>query len=100
MEKTLINPNQCQAFGIPIYDETTDQHSPLGIEADFNTHIPMLMVQSTCGFIIPYHTHEDIEIYRHITISIEHSWYPLKNMFKIWRRSKGATSSTSDQPTK
>ena len=41
MGKTLINPNQCQAFGIPIYDDPTDQHRPLGIDTYFNTHIPM-----------------------------------------------------------
>ena len=35
IEKTLINPNKCKDFGIPIYDNFTDQHRPLGIEADF-----------------------------------------------------------------
>ena len=51
MGKTLINPNHCQDFGIPICDESNDQHRPLEIEIDFNTHIPMSVVISTCGFI-------------------------------------------------
>ena len=31
MEKTLINPNQCRAFDIPICDDPTDQQRTLGI---------------------------------------------------------------------
>ena len=83
MDKTLINPNQYQHFGIPICDNHTDQHKPLGIEADFNTHISMPMVRSTCGFINRYPTNDEIEICQHITISNEHDWYPQKNIFKI-----------------
>ena len=45
-EKTLIKTNQCQAFGIPICDDPTNHHRPLGIEAYFSTHIPMSMVGS------------------------------------------------------
>ena len=41
MEKTLINPNQCRDFGILICDDPTDQHMPLGTEANANTHTPM-----------------------------------------------------------
>ena len=33
MEKSLINPNQCQKFGIKICDEPTDPHRNLGIDA-------------------------------------------------------------------
>ena len=58
MEKILIDPNQCRDFGIPICDDPTDQHRPLGVEADFNTHIPMLIVGSTCAFITWYPTDE------------------------------------------
>ena len=78
MAKTLINPNQCRDFGIPIYDDLTDQHTPLGIEADFNTHIPMLMVGSTCRNITHYPTDDEIETCQHITVSDEHNWDPSK----------------------
>ena len=33
MGKSLINPNQCQKFGIKICDEPTNPHRKLGIEA-------------------------------------------------------------------
>ena len=68
MEKTLINPNQCQYFGIIICDDPNDQHIPLGIEADFNSHIPMMMLRFTCGFITWYPTNDAIDTCQHITI--------------------------------
>ena len=55
-DKTLIHPNQCRAFGIPIYDDPNTQHMPLVTDAYLNTHIPMFMVGSTCGFITRYLT--------------------------------------------
>ena len=61
MEKILINPNQYQAFGIPICDDPTDQHRSLVIEVDFNTHIPISMVGSTCGFITCYPIYDYID---------------------------------------
>ena len=43
MEKSLINPNQCQKFGIQICDEPNDPHRKLGIEAPEYLFIPMTM---------------------------------------------------------
>ena len=83
MEKTSIKPNQCQYFGIPIRDDTTNQNRPLGIEIDYNTHIPTSMVGSTCGFITQYTTYDEIETRQHINISNEHNWDPSKHTFKI-----------------
>ena len=102
MEKNLIGPNQCQAFVIPICYEPTNQHRPLGIEAGFNTHIPMSMVGSTCGFITRYLTDDDIETCQQITISDEHNWDLSKHILKYlqWRRIKGATCSTSGKSIK
>ena len=60
MEKILINPNQCRAFCIKICDNPTNQHRPLGIESDFNTHISMSMVVYICGFINRYPTYDEI----------------------------------------
>ena len=76
IEKTLINTNQRQDSGIPICDEPTDKHRPLGIEEYFNIRIPMSMVESTCGFITWYPTYEKIETCRHNTVSDEHNWDP------------------------
>ena len=46
MKKLLINPNQCQKFGIP-----TDPHRKLGIEESEDLFIPMTMKGSTCGLV-------------------------------------------------
>ena len=32
MDRSLINPNQCRAYGISICDDPTDLHRPLGIQ--------------------------------------------------------------------
>ena len=69
MEKILMNPNKCQDSGIPICDNPTDKRRPLGIEADFNTHITMSMVGCTCGFITWYPTDDEIETCQSITVS-------------------------------
>ena len=53
MEKTLLNPYQCELL-LLIYDDPTNQHRPLGIDANFNTHISISIVVSTCGFITWY----------------------------------------------
>ena len=55
MKKLLIKPNQCQKFGIQIYDDPNDPHRNLGIEASEDLLIPMIMQGSTCG-IITHHT--------------------------------------------
>ena len=77
------NTNKFRDFGIKIYDERTDLHRLLGIEADFNTCIPMSMVGSTCGVITLYTTYDKIETCRHITVSDENDWDPSKHIFKI-----------------
>ena len=51
MEKSLVNPNQCQKFGIKICNDPTNQHSNLVIEESENVFIPMTMEGSTCGFV-------------------------------------------------
>ena len=83
MKRFLINPNQCQDFGIPICDNPTNQHRPLRSEADFNTHTSISMVGFTCGFISRYSTDDNIETCRHITVSDEQNWYPSKQIFNI-----------------
>ena len=81
--ETLINPNQCQAFGIPICDEPTYQHRPLVIEADFNNRIPISMVGYTSGFINRYPIYDNIETCQHITILNEQDQDPSKHIFNI-----------------
>ena len=61
MEKTLINLNQYRAFLIPIYDDPTNQHRPMGFEVDFNTHTQMSMMGYTCGYITQYPIDDKID---------------------------------------
>ena len=34
MDRTLIKPNQCSNYGIPVCDYLTDNHTEIGIEID------------------------------------------------------------------
>ena len=43
VEKSRINPNQCQKFGIQICNDPTDPHMKLVIEAPEEIFIPMTM---------------------------------------------------------
>ena len=49
MERALINPNQCQKFGIQICNDPTDPHRKLVVEASEYLFIPMTMEESTYG---------------------------------------------------
>ena len=83
MEKSLINPNQCRAFGIPICDDPTDPHRPLGIQAHGNTFIDMDMAGSTCGFITRYPSDHEMETCQHLELSSTEYWDPSKDVFNI-----------------
>ena len=84
MDKSLINHNRCQSFGISICYDPINQHSPLATEADFITHTPMSMVVSTCGFITRYPKDDKIETCQQINISNEQNWDPSKHIFRIY----------------
>ena len=83
MEKSLINPNQCRAFDVPICDDPTDPHRTLGISANETTFIPMHMEGSTCTFISRYPTDDEIQNCRRIELSDEFKWDPSKQIFQI-----------------
>ena len=51
MEKSLIKPNQCQKFGIQIFNDPIDRHRKLGIEESEGLFVPMTMEGSTFGLI-------------------------------------------------
>ena len=59
MEKSLINPYQCRAYGLQLCDDPTDPNREMGIYA--NSFIPLTMVGSTCGFTSRYPTNEELE---------------------------------------
>ena len=60
MEKSLINPNQCQKFGIQICNDPTNPHRKLVIEASEDLLIPMTMEGSNFGLVMHPPTGNDI----------------------------------------
>ena len=83
MDKSLINPYQCRAYGIPLCDDPTDPNRRLGIEAAGDCFIELDMNGSTCGFLTKYPTDDDLENCRHIIMSDEENWDPLKTHFQV-----------------
>ena len=43
METSLINPNQCQNFGIKICDNPTNPYTKIDIEAPEDLFVPIIM---------------------------------------------------------
>ena len=83
MEKSLINPYQVRAFGIPLCDDPTDLNRQLGIEGNDDCFIRMEMFGSTCGFISRYPTDDEMNTCKHITMSDEQYWDPSRNHFNV-----------------
>ena len=83
MEKLLINPNQCQKFGIKICNDPTDPHMNLGIEASEDLFIPMKMEVSTCGIVTHPPNDDEIHDREDIILSDEFDWDPSNNLFEI-----------------
>ena len=50
MEHSLINPNQCRAFGINICDDPTDDNRIFGMELSDDYVVPFTMRGTTCIF--------------------------------------------------
>ena len=83
MEKSLINPNQCRAFGTPICDDPTDPHRSLGINVDGSLIIHMDMDGSTCGFTSRYPTDDEVRNCRTFTLSDTLQWDPTQDIFNV-----------------
>ena len=83
MEKSLINPNQCQKFGIKICDDMTDQHRKLVIEASEDLFTQTTMEGSTYGRVIQIPTDKVIHECQNILLLDEFDWNTSKNLFKI-----------------
>ena len=81
MERSLINPNQCRAFGIRICDDPTDPHRKLGIELNDNYFVPMQMDGTTCGFTTRCPSNEELDSCRTFVCSDEQTWDPNADNF-------------------
>ncbi len=79
MERSLINPYQCRAFGIGVCDDPVDPNGrKLGIETP-DELIPLEMVGSTCGVQTRCPTTSELEQCRHIVLSHEEEWDPSRS---------------------
>ena len=82
MDKSLINPNQSQHFGVSLCDDRMDPHQPLAIRKE-RYSIPMSMFNSSCGFESRRPTLEELENSPRITLSDTHHWDPEMVSFQI-----------------
>ena len=82
MERSLINPYQCRAYGVDLCDDPVDPNGrEMGIDCE-ETFIPLSMVGSTCGTITRCPTDEELENCTKVYLSDEEDWDPSKeNIF-------------------
>lgn len=82
MDRSLINPNQCRAFGISVCDDPTDPHRSLGF------HTEKKLIDLTMEGTIAYTTTrcptlEELDTCPLIYLSDEHSWDPSNVTFAV-----------------
>ena len=71
MEKSLINPNQCQNVGIQTCNDPTNPQRKLGIEAPEDLFIPMPTEVSNFGLVTHPPTDNDLHECQKIILSDE-----------------------------
>jgi len=81
MTHSLINPNQCRAYGLSVCDDPTDKHRVIGMELSDNYFLPFRMRGTTCYFESRSPTIEELESCQTFKISDEHDWDPTAEMF-------------------
>ncbi len=86
MDRSLINPYQCRAYGIGLCDDPTDPNGrTLGIESE-DENIPLTMKGTTCGLMSRYPTDIEMEERKHMVLSHEENWDPSrKGIFAMGR---------------
>ena len=83
MYKSLINPNQCRNYGIPVCNNPTDKYLELRLAIDDNLFILMGMDGTTCGFDSGCPTLEDMDSCKQITVSHETDCDPSTVHFNV-----------------
>ncbi len=84
MTKSLLNPNQCRAFGVSLCDDPTDPHRDLGIYDEVSdTFIPMVMNGSFCSLLTRCPTEDEMDRCRKVYLSSEEMWDPNGNPFGL-----------------
>ena len=82
MNKSLINPNQCRAYGIPTCDDPTDPYRSLGFQLE-DIEIPFFMSGSTACFETRCPTPEEMDTCQKIFMSDPEYWDPINVNFNI-----------------
>jgi len=81
MTHSLINPNQCRAYGLSVCDDPTDKHRIIGMELSDNYFLPFRMRGTTCYFESRSPTIEELESCQTFKISDDNDWDPTAEMF-------------------
>ena len=76
MNKTLINPNQCSHYNIPVCKDPTYNYIELGIEINDDLFTPMGMDGRTCIFKSRCTTQDYMQVYKRVLASREIYWDP------------------------
>ena len=76
MTKSLINPNQCRSFGIPVCDDPTDPFRPLGFTLDNEELLPLVMEGTNTLMYTRCPTREEMDECRKIFMSDPDHWDP------------------------
>jgi ribosomal protein L31E len=97
LEKTLVNPNQLRAFGVPVCDDPTDPFRELGIQLDSDLFLPMSMDGTICGVMTRCPTDEELKTCRIFTVSDVDDWDPARIVFDDGCQVKHRYSPLSDR---
>ena len=82
LDRSLINPNQCRAFGISLCDDPTDPHRALGFHTD-EVLIELKMNGTIATMLTHCPSQEELDTCPFIFLSDEDSWDPTKVNFQI-----------------
>ena len=83
MEHSLINPNQCRAFGIQVSDDPTDDTRTFGMELGDDYVVPFKMRGTTCFFQSRSPSNFEIETCKTFQVSDPETWDPTADIFSI-----------------
>ena len=78
---SLVNPNQCRAFGISLCDDPTDTHRALGFHTD-KVLIELFMKGTIATMMTHFPSQEELDTCPFIYLSDENSWDPKKVTFQ------------------
>ena len=83
MEHSLVNPNQCRAFGIRVCDDPTDEHRKIDMELSDDYVVPFQMKSTTCYFQSRSPSLWEIETCRTFQVSDPDTWDPTTEIFRV-----------------